>query len=187
MSEADDQALLAAHVAGDPDAFTELFSRHADRLWALALRTLQHPADAEEVLQEAMLAAFRRAGSFRGQAAVGTWLYRIVLNACFDRLRRAKARPAYPGGLGEEVVAGLPGSQAGPEETLLRRELAAEVERALAGLGPDQRAALILVDLEGRSVEEAAAILGCAPGTVKSRCSRGRARLAPLLKHLVEV
>ncbi len=184
MSEVDDRALLAAHVAGDQHAFAELFTRHADRLWALALRTLQHPADAEEVLQEAMLSAFRRAASFRGDAAVGTWLYRIVLNACFDRLRRAKARPQAAAG--DEVVAALPSSQEGPEETVVRREVAAEVERALARLGPDQRAALILVDLEGRSIDEAAAILGCAPGTVKSRCSRGRARLAPLLRHLVE-
>ena len=185
MNELDDHALLAAHVAGDQRAFAELFSRHADRLWALALRTLQHRADAEEVLQEAMLSAFRRAASFRGQAAVGTWLYRIVLNACFDRLRRAKARPVAAS-FGDDVVAALPSAQEGPEETVVRREVAAEVERALGGLSPDQRAALILVDLEGRSVDEAAAILGCAPGTVKSRCSRGRARLAPLLKHLVE-
>lgn len=185
MSTDDDHTLLAAHVAGDPHAFGALFARHADRLWALALRTLQHRQDAEEVLQEAMLSAFRRAASFRGDAAVGTWLYRIVLNACFDRLRRAKARPV-PAAFGEEVVASLPSGDEGPEETVVRREVAAEVEQALAQLSPDQRAALILVDLEGRSVDEAAGILGCAPGTVKSRCSRGRARLAPLLRHLVE-
>lgn len=184
MSEADDRTLLAAHVGGDRHAFAELFSRHADRLWGLALRTLQNPADAEEVLQEAMLSAFRRAASFRGDAAVGTWLHRIVLNACFDRLRRAKARPQAVAG--DEVVALLPSGAEGPEQTVVRREVAAEVERALGRLGPDQRAALILVDLEGLSIDEAATILGCAPGTVKSRCSRGRARLAPLLQHLVE-
>ncbi len=180
----DDQALLAAHVAGDPDAFAELFGRHADRLWSLALRTLQHPQDAEEVLQEAMLAAFRRAGGFRGEAAVGTWLYRIVLNACLDRLRRIKARPAAFAG--DEIVAALPSLSEGPESVVLQRELADEVERALGQLSPDQRAALVLVDLDGYSIDEAAVLLGCAPGTVKSRCSRGRAKLAPLLRHLVE-
>lgn len=180
----DDQTLLAAHVAGDPDAFGELFQRHADRLWALALRTLQRPEDAEEVLQEATLAAFRRAGSFRGEAAVGTWLYRIVLNACLDRLRRVKARPVAFAG--DEIVAALPSRAEGPEQIVLQRELSAEIERALGELGADQRAALVLVDLDGYSIDEAAVLLGCAPGTVKSRCSRGRAKLAGLLRHLVE-
>lgn len=180
----DDHALLAAHVAGDPEAFAELFERHADRLWSLAMRTLQRSEDAEEVLQEAMLAAFRRAGSFRGEAAVGTWLYRIVLNACLDRLRRAKARPTAFAG--DEIVAALPSPSDGPEEVVLQRELSDEVERALGQLSADQRAALVLVDLDGYSIDEAAVLLGCAPGTVKSRCSRGRAKLAPLLRHLVE-
>jgi len=184
VTEQDDNALLAAHVAGDPDAFSELFQRHADRLWALALRTLQHPQDAEEVLQEAMISAFRRASGFRGDAAVGTWLYRIVLNACFDRLRRRRSAPATVAG--DEVIALLASNRPGPEETALRRSLAAEVELALGQLSADQRAALVLVDIDGHSMEEAAVILGCAPGTVKSRCSRGRARLAPLLRHLVE-
>lgn len=180
----DDHALLAAHVAGDPAAFGELFGRHADRLWSLALRTLQRPEDAEEVLQEAMLAAFRHAAGFRGEAAVGTWLYRIVLNACLDRLRRVKARPtAFDG---EEVVAALPSPAAEPEAVVLQRELADEVEDALGQLSADQRTAIVLVHLDGYSIEEAAVLLGCAPGTVKSRCARGRAKLAPLLRHLVE-
>lgn len=180
----DDHTLLAAHIAGDPEAFGELFQRHADRLWSLALRTLQRPEDAEEVLQEAMLAAFRRAGGFRGEAAVGTWLYRIVLNACLDRLRRVKARPTAFAG--DEIVATLPSRADGPEAVVLQRELSDEVEHAMAQLSADQRAALILVDLDGYSIDEAAVLLGCAPGTVKSRCSRGRAKLAPLLRHLVE-
>ena len=180
----DDQALLAAHVAGDPAAFGELFERHADRLWSLALRTLRRPEDAEEVLQEAMLAAFRRAEGFGGEAAVGTWLYRIVLNACLDRLRRTMARPTAFAG--DEVVATLPSPSAGPESVVLQRELSDEVEHALSQLSADQRTAIVLVDLDGYSIEEAAVLLGCAPGTVKSRCSRGRAKLAPLLRHLVE-
>lgn len=180
----DDRALLAAHVGGDPEAFATLFNRHADRLWSLALRTLRRPEDAEEVLQEAMLSAFRRASSFRGDAAVGTWLYRIVLNGCLDRLRRIRARPtAFDS---DEIVTSLPSSSDGPEAMVLHRELSDEVERALGQLSADQRAAIVLVDLDGYSIEEAAVLLGCAPGTVKSRTSRGRAKLAPLLRHLVE-
>ncbi len=92
----DDRALLRAHVAGDPDAFGTLFGRHRDRLWAVALRTTGDPEDAADALQEAMIAAFRRAESFRGDAAVTTWLHRIVVNACLDRLRRRKVRRADP-------------------------------------------------------------------------------------------
>ena len=87
-----DQALLQAHVDGDADAFGELFARHRDRLWAVALRTMGNPEDAADGLQDGMIAAFRRAGSFRGEAAVTTWLHRVVVNACLDRLRAAKIR-----------------------------------------------------------------------------------------------
>lgn len=92
LAELDDRALLAAHVAGRDGAFGELFGRHRDRLWAVALRTTGHPEDAADGLQDAMVAAYRRAGSFRGDAAVTTWLHRIVVNACLDRLRAARVR-----------------------------------------------------------------------------------------------
>jgi DNA-directed RNA polymerase specialized sigma24 family protein len=88
--ERSDQELLRAHVDGDPDAFGELFARHRTRLWAVALRTMGNPDDAADGLQDGMVAAFRRAGSFRGEAAVTTWLHRVVVNACLDRLRAAK-------------------------------------------------------------------------------------------------
>src|SRR4051794_41969972 len=89
-----DQELLAAHVAGDPDAFGELFARHRDRLWAVAIRTMGNREDAADGLQDGLIAAYRRAGSFRGEAAVTTWLHRGVVNACLDRLRAAKGRRA---------------------------------------------------------------------------------------------
>ena len=92
LAELDDRALLAAHVAGREGAFGELFGRHRDRLWAVALRTTGQPEDAADGLQDAMVAAYRRAGSFRGDAAVTTWLHRIVVNACLDRLRAARVR-----------------------------------------------------------------------------------------------
>ena len=96
MTDRTDAELLALHVDGDADAFGELFGRHRDRLWAVALRTMGNPEDAADGLQEGMIAAFRRAGSFRGDAAVTTWLHRVVVNACLDRLRAMKVRRADP-------------------------------------------------------------------------------------------
>src|SRR6188472_4740982 len=95
-AELSDHELLLAHVDGDPDAFAILFRRHRDRLWAVALRTMGNPDDAADGLQDGMIAAYRRAGSFRGDAAVTTWLHRVVVNACLDRLRAAKVRRTEP-------------------------------------------------------------------------------------------
>lgn len=183
-----DAALLAAHVAGDADAFGVLFARHRDRLWAVALRTMGNPDDAADGLQDGLVAAYRRAGSFRGEAAVTTWLHRVVVNACLDRLRAAKVRAADAlpddledrGGRGALVTADVtdPADEAVAAE---RRRLVLE---ALAALPEEQRAALVLVDMEGYSVAEVAVMLDCAEGTVKSRCSRGRSRLARLLGML---
>src|SRR4051795_6340329 len=90
-----DQDLLALHVDGDPDAFGELVRRHRDRLWAVAVRTLGDREEAADALQDALLSAFRagRGAAFRGDAAPTTWLHRIVVNACLDRVRRRAARP----------------------------------------------------------------------------------------------
>jgi hypothetical protein len=92
-----DAELLRRHVSGDTEAFGILFSRHRERLWAVAVRTLGDVDDAADALQDAMISAFRRAGSFRGDSAVTTWLHRIVVNACLDLLRRQAARPALAG------------------------------------------------------------------------------------------
>ena len=91
-----DAELLSAHVPATTDAFGVLFGRHRDRLWAVALRTMGNPEDAADGLQDGMVAAYRRAGSFRGEAAVTTWLHRVVVNACLDRIRAAKVRRAEP-------------------------------------------------------------------------------------------
>ncbi len=186
-----DRDLLRAHLDGDPEAFGTLFSRHRDRLWAVALRTTGDREEAADALQDALVSAFRRAASYRGDAAVTTWLHRIVVNASLDRLRRRSVRLAdplpEPDG-SEEVSRGERGEDPGrgarvadPAELAVDAERRTAVLAALATLPGDQRAALVLVDMEGYSVEETAALLGCAPGTVKSRCSRGRARLLPLL------
>ena len=177
----DDRALLARHVEGDGDAFGELFRRHRDRLWAVALRTLGDPEDAADALQDAMISAYRAAGSFRGDSAVTTWLHRVVVNACLDRMRRRGSRPTVP-------LPEVETEYARPAATdeIANTDLRLALQSALATLPEEQRVALVLVDVEGYSVDETARTLGVAPGTVKSRCARARAKLLPLLRHLRE-
>lgn len=178
----EDAQLLAAHVAGDDTAFGELVNRHRDRLWAVALRTTGDPEEAADALQDALISAFRRADSFRGESAVTTWLHRIVVNASLDRLRRRSVRSAAP--LPDDdfgVAAPVVGNN---HDQINQAELRWEITRALAELPEAQREAVFLVDVEGYSVEEAAALLDCPTGTVKSRCSRGRAKLAESLDFL---
>ncbi len=175
----DDRDLLAAHVAGDDEAFAELVRRHRDRLWAVALRTTGDREEASDALQDGLISAFRRAETFRGDAQVTTWLHRIVVNACLDRMRRRKSRPTE--GLPDDEDRAAELAMEPAEDPVEVSERRTDVMAALAQLADEQRAALVLVDMEGYSVNEAAAILDCAPGTVKSRCSRGRARLVPLL------
>jgi RNA polymerase sigma-70 factor (ECF subfamily) len=179
----DDRTLLARHVEGDPDAFGELVRRHRDRLWAVALRTLGDREEAADAVQDALVSAYRAAHTFQGRSAVTTWLHRITVNACLDRARKAAARRSSPTDDTERLEQLLEPqeSAAGPAERYdLHRELVAALDR----LPPDQRAALVLVDMQGYPVAEAARILDVAVGTVKSRCARGRARLLPMVRHL---
>jgi RNA polymerase sigma-70 factor (ECF subfamily) len=172
-----DKELLAQHVAGDEHAFGELVQRHRDRMWAVAMRTLGDQEEAADALQDAFLSAYRAAGRFRGDAAVTTWLHRIVVNACLDVMRRSRARPTSPL---DEASATL----ADPDDPIGRAELGRDVVAALVRISPDQRTAIVLVDVEGYSVDEAAELLGVPAGTVKSRCHRGRVQLAEHLGYL---
>jgi RNA polymerase sigma-70 factor (ECF subfamily) len=175
-----DTELLRRHVAGDSEAFGELFRRHRDRLWAVALRTVGDPEEASDALQDAMISAFRRAGDFRGDSAVTTWLHRIVVNACLDRLRRKAARPAVSAG-DEQAFEALVAQGSDPARATDTR---LDLNAALQILPPQQRAALLVVDMLGYSVADAAIILDTSQGTVKSRCARARARLLPHVAHL---
>jgi RNA polymerase sigma-70 factor, ECF subfamily len=178
--EPSDAELLRRHVAGDTEAFGELFRRHRDRLWAVALRTVCDPEEAADALQDAMISAFRRADDFRGESAVTTWLHRIVVNASLDRLRRRAARPAVSTG-DEQAFEALVTQVSDPARSTDTR---LDVNAALQMLPPQQRAALVVVDMLGFGVADAAVILGTSPGTVKSRCARARARLLPYVAHL---
>ncbi|ADU01858.1 RNA polymerase sigma factor SigM [Mycolicibacterium gilvum] len=166
-----DAELLAAHVAGDRYAFEELFHRHHRQLYRLAHLTSRDPDDAADALQDAMLAAHRTARTFRQDCAVSSWLYRIVVNACLDRLRRNKTR-AW------DV---LDDESAGAFDPTGHVDTAIVVERALLCLPVEQRAAVVAVDMQGFSVAETARMLGVPEGTVKSRCSRARTKLAAAL------
>ncbi|MFG2224708.1 RNA polymerase sigma factor SigM [Streptomyces sp. NPDC048644] len=178
-----DADLLALHVKGDPDAFGEIVRRHRDRLWAVAIRTLGDREEAADAVQDALVSAYRAAHTFRGQSAVTTWLHRITVNACLDRARKAASRRTSPIAETEHLDQLLE-----PEESAAlpaeREDLHRELLGALRTLPEEQRAALVLVDMQGYPVAEAAEILDVPTGTVKSRCSRGRARLLPLVSHL---
>lgn len=171
-----DAELLDAHVAGDPDAFSALVRRHYDYLWRLAIRTSFNREDAAEALQEALVSAYRRAESFRHACPVQGWLYRIVVNSCLDKMRAQRLRTH---------------SQLTPtlhERVSLRDHFhqdpayAIIVAEALSELPGDQRDAVVVVDMLRCSVAEASHLLNVPPGTIKSRCSRGRAKLSVLLE-----
>ena len=177
-----DADLLRAHVEGDPQAFAELVRRHRDRLWAVAVRTIGDREEAADAVQDALLSAHRNAARFRGDSAVTTWLHRIVVNACLDRIRRRRAHPTVPlpdGSRSDDGPSGVEPAAPAPDH-----ETALVVREALAALPVEQRAAIVLVDVQGYPVAEAAAMLGVAEGTIKSRCARGRARMALTLGHL---
>ena len=170
-----DIELLEAHVAGDPDAFSALVRRHYDYLWRLAIRTSFNREDAAEALQDALISAYRKAGSFRHACPVQGWLYRIVVNACLDKMRAQRLRTHT------ELTPRL------HEEVSLRDHFyqdpayAIIVAEALAELPTDQRDAVVVVDMLRCTVAEASHLLNARPGTIKSRCSRGRAKLSVLL------
>ncbi|MEU2064592.1 RNA polymerase sigma factor SigM [Streptomyces sp. NPDC013455] len=178
-----DRDLLARHVEGDPEAFGEIVRRHRDRLWAVALRTLGDREEAADAVQDALVSAYRAAHTFRGQSAVTTWLHRITVNACLDRARKAATRKTAPVDDTERLEQLLEPheSASAPAE---RKDVHRQLLEALGTLPAEQRAALVLVDMQGYPVAEAARILDVPTGTVKSRCARGRARLLPLLTHL---
>ncbi|MGQ0625316.1 MAG: RNA polymerase sigma factor SigM [Sporichthyaceae bacterium] len=184
LTQTPDRELLERHREGDPHAFGEIVRRHRDRMWAVALRTLGDPEEAADAVQDALVSAYRAAEGFRGDSAITTWLHRIVVNACLDRARRKNTRKTVPlpdQETDEDRISRDVAIVADPTED---SDLSMDVAAALATLPTDQRAALVLVDLQGYPVDEAARILDVPVGTVKSRCARGRARLVPLLSHL---
>ena len=161
-------------------AFAEVVDRHARRLHAVCLRILGSHADAEEAVQETFVRLARSAASFRGDAALSTWLFRVAHNVCTDRIRHEARRPRTP----VADVAELAEAPSTDEQHAAdaRAEIG-EVGRALRRLDETSRTLLLLVAVDGLSYAEAAEATGQAVGTVKSRVSRARVRLGELLEE----
>lgn len=171
-----DEQLLKSFLDGNQTSFAELMRRHEDRIFALAYRMTGERSDALDATQEAFVAAFRQADKFRFDSAFGTWLYRIAINACHDLLRKRKRWT------GEEAQESEQVDEAGSR---FDESVAAKLDltRALAGLSSEYREAVVMHDLGGVAYDEIARLTEVPVGTVKSRISRGRRRLAELMEH----
>jgi RNA polymerase sigma-70 factor, ECF subfamily len=173
-SERSDELLVRAFLDGDQNAFSDLMRRHEDRVFGLAYRITGNRPDALDATQDAFISAFRRASSFRFDSAFTTWMHRVTLNACYDLLRkRGRTTP-------EEHPEDEKGHGAAALDDAVALRL--DVAQALAALPEDYREAVVMHDLGGLPYEEIATTTGVAIGTVKSRISRGRRRLAELLE-----
>lgn len=176
----DEDQLVALSRAGDGEAFNRLVERYQQLVYNLAYRMLGERFAAEDATQEAFLAAFRGIRSLRGEFR--PWLLRIATNACYDQLRRRRSVGMVELSFLDETDAEPSDPVETPEEWVLRRELAVVLQRGLLALPPDQRAAVVLSDVQGLSYEEIASVTRTSLGTVKSRLSRGRARLRDFLR-----
>jgi RNA polymerase sigma-70 factor (ECF subfamily) len=174
----DDVALLAKVVDGDHDAFATLMRRHEDRVFSVCLRIMGNRSSALDATQETFLTLYRKASQYQATAAVGTWLYRIAINTCYDLLRKERRRPS------EAMPSYLDPADPRGEDMYTSAELRPSVEAALATLTPDFRAVVVLSDLEGMSLPEVAEALEVPVGTVKSRLFRARRQLAGVLGNL---
>jgi RNA polymerase sigma-70 factor (ECF subfamily) len=175
---AEELALVERCRSGDLAAFEVIYRAHAGRLYSVACRMIGNPTDAEDLLQEIFLAAHRKLDSFRGESALGTWLYRLATNLCLDHLRsRANKSNQVTGALDDEPALADTGSRRLAERTVDKMDL----ERALAQLPEGCRTAFVLHDVEGLEHREVAEILGIAEGTSKSQVHKARLRLRGIL------
>jgi RNA polymerase sigma-70 factor (ECF subfamily) len=182
-----DRALVEAALAGDLDAFNHLVAEYQDYLFALAVRVVGDRDSAADAVQEAFFSCYRNLDRFRGDS-FRAWLTRIALNAATDVLRQRRRRPAEPYPDWEDEAWQPPaGADASPERRALRRSAASALREALALITGDQRAAIVLYDVEGYDYAEIAQITGVSLGTVKSRIHRGRIALRELLGPHVEL
>ncbi len=172
---------------GDQDAFERLLSAQEGRMYAVALRMCGNREDAQDCVQEAMIRIYRAISSFKGQSSFATWVYRITMNSCLDELRRRKTRTSTS--LDAMLENGFAPSDEDdtPERHSLQAEQKRMLERAIADLPEDMRAAIVLRDIQGCSYDEIAQALDTNVGTIKSRISRGRERLRGVLSRQPEL
>lgn len=183
----DDEELIATAKQGDVSSFNQLVHRYETRVFNLCYRMLADPDAAADAAQDTFLSAFRHIQTFRG-GSFRSWLLRIATNTCYDVLRARKRRPVlsldHPSDTEESRADREPIDPGeSPDETVLRHELAHAIQDALSGLPDDQRLVIVLCDIQGMSYQEIAEITHQNLGTVKSRLSRGRARLRVLLQE----
>ena len=191
--ESDDGvALVRRIVTGDRAAFEALMRRYNRRLFRLARATLRNHAEAEDALQEAYLTAYRNLGQFRGEAALGTWLSRLLLNECLGRLRRQARRDnvipmqSMHDDTRVDTMMSTPDSHS-PEKLLLRSELRALLEQKLDALPESFRLVFVLRCVEEMSVEETAAALDIPEATVRTRLFRARSLLRDALTQEIDM
>lgn len=176
--------LIAAAVAGDRDAFTQLVRRHEDAVFNMSYRMLSHREDARDVCQEIFLTVFQRIREFRGESRFGTWIFRIAVNRCRDELRRRKTvKHTRPIALDPE--SSTPAREPSPEAVARGKELEEIVSGCIAAMPDDLREMIVLRDVQDLAYEEIAHVLDMPLGTVRSRLSRARSCLAELLDPIV--
>ena len=183
----DERELIRKAGRGDAYAFEQLMTVHESKMYAVALRMCGNREDAQDCLQEAMLRVYRAISGFKGQSSFSTWVYRITMNSCLDELRRRKSRAAVS--LDSMLESGFAPSDESdtPEESSLRSEQKRALEKAIAQLPEDMRAAIVLRDIQGCSYDEIARALDANVGTIKSRISRGREKLREILADKMEL
>ena len=185
-----DDELVDRVRQGDLDAFNQIVAAYEDRIYNLCLRMLGSPQAAEDAAQDTFMTAYRNAGKLRG-ANVRAWLFRIASNTCIDEVRKRQRRPLVsldrPSSDDDARPVEVPDEDPGPEKRTLQSELHDAVQKALLDLPGDQRLAVTLCDLEGFQYEEIADAMGISVGTVKSRISRGRARLREAIRGRPEL
>jgi RNA polymerase sigma-70 factor, ECF subfamily len=171
-----DAEIVARSRAGDSEAFETLYRRHAGRIYTLASRMAGSAEDGEDLLQEIFLQVYRKLESFKGDASVGTWLYRLAVNHCLDYVRSRRAKMNK---LTETLNAGTSFEPVAPRETPIARM---DLERAIERLPDGCREAFVLHDVEGFDHKEVARLMDIAEGTSKSQVFKARAKLRVLLK-----
>lgn len=172
--------LIEGCQRGEPEAFRALFEKHKDMVYSVALRYSGDAAVAQDIAQDTFLKLFSAIANFRGDASFDAWLYRMVVNSCFDQKRRT--RRLTP--LLDEVLAALRTPDLSVLDEVLRSEMSTHVKAVVESLAPDQRMVIVLRYTQGLSYDEIAEILGCAAGTVASRLNRAHKVLQRRLASL---
>jgi RNA polymerase sigma-70 factor (ECF subfamily) len=183
-----DEAAAARAKAGDADAFRVLVERHSRPLFRLAFRMTCNEQDAEDVVQETFLRAYRRIGNFDERASFGTWLYRITVNCSLDLVRARKRRSEHSGPANPEMddlMQSLPASAPTPDRMAMSGEARERIAAAMGELSASEKTAFVLRHFEGMCIDEVSRVLGCRPGAARHCVFRAVQKLRRALEPLV--